>query len=51
MAKKRKNYTKEQRLDYYIKKQKQDYIKTHGLLAFLKAYEPEKYRKAMDKGL
>ena len=49
--KNRKKYTKKQRLDYYIKQQKQDVIKTMGLMEFLKRYEPEKYRKAMDKGL
>lgn len=46
----KKRYTKKQRLDYYIKQQKKDLIKTLGRLEYLKRYEPDVYRKMMDRG-
>ena len=48
---KRNNRTKAQRIKYYARQQRKDYVKTHGLMAYLKMYEPEKYQKALDKGL
>jgi Tfp pilus assembly protein PilP len=47
---KKNNRTKEQRLSYYITQQKRDVQKTLGKLEYLKRYEPDVYRKIMDKG-
>ncbi len=46
-----KKRTKQERLNYYIKQQKQDAVKTLGIVEYLKRYEPAKYRKMMDKGV
>jgi len=49
--KKLNNRTREQRLNYYIMQQKRDIQKTLGKLEYLKRFEPDVYRKLMDKGL
>lgn len=49
--KKKAKTTKKQMLKYYVKKHKEDAIKTLGLKEFLRRYEPEKYRKMLDKGM
>jgi len=51
MKKKLKRRTKQQRLNYYIAEQKRDLIKTMGKLEYLKRYEPDVYRKMMDRGI
>lgn len=46
----KKRYTKEQKLKHYIAQQKRDLIATMGKLEYFKRYEPDVYRKIMDKG-